>query len=169
MLSKSDLLEAILSECDICIHLYGKIPDGGLDYRPSPKQRDMRELLQYICSCGIGFARAMFEGNWDGYQEEEQVISDFTPDQFPSLMKAQKDKLVKLFDTVTDDDFANKEAMLPSGEVTKLAMAMLDMPFRCMVGYRMQLFLYAKAAGNYDLITPNCWFGVDVEVQEEEK
>ncbi len=166
MLSKNDLLEAILQECDICIHLYGKIPDGGMDYRPTLGQRNMFELLEYICSCGIGFARAMVEGNWDGYQEEEKAIGGFKPDQFVNLMNIQKEKLTKLFESITDDEFATKKATLPSGEVTKLNKAMLDMPFRCMVGYRMQLFLYAKAAGNKELITPNCWYGVDVETKE---
>jgi hypothetical protein len=31
------------------------------------------------------------------------------------------------------------------------------------MAYRMQLFLYAKAAGNHAIQTPNCWAGVDVK------
>jgi hypothetical protein len=166
MLNKTDLLKALHKECDICIHLYGKIPEGGLDYRPSHKQRNTLELLKYLSFCGIAFAEGM-TGNWDVYNELEQQSETMPSEEFPVAMERQKVMLTELFDLITDDDFATKESVLPSGERTKLGYALLDMPFRCMCGYRMQLFLYAKAAGNDALITPNCWFGVDVETMNE--
>ena len=32
---------------------------------------------------------------------------------------------------------------------------------RCLIAYRMQLFLHAKASGASALTTWNCWYGVD--------
>ena len=53
--------------------------------------------------------------------------------------------------------------VIPEERSRGLGRALMDMPFRCLSGYRMQLFLYAKAAGNHDLNTANCWAGVDME------
>ena len=39
---------------------------------PASSQKSWRstlELLRYLAGCGIGSARAMCEGNWDGYKE----------------------------------------------------------------------------------------------------
>jgi hypothetical protein len=45
----------------------------------------------------------------------------------------------------------------------KLGRALLDVPVRWMGGYRMQLFLYARAAGNEEIWTPDCWAGITME------
>ncbi len=164
MLSKTDLLEATLQECDICIHLYDKIPEGGLEYRPSPEQRNMLELLRYISFCGVGFAQAMIDGAWESYSELAEKSEKLDPEDFPVAMEEQKRKLTEVFNNLSDEDFAAKEAMLPWGEKIKLCRALLDMSYRVLSGYRMQLFLYAKAAGNKEICTPNCWAGVDAEV-----
>lgn len=163
MLAKSDLLKAMLKEIDICIHLYSKIPKGGLEYQPSSAQRNTRELLKYLSFCGIGFASSMVEGSWEGYQKYSAQAENLSLDDFPKAMVKQKEQLKQLFETITDEDIENKTAILPSGEKTKLSVALLDMPFRCLCGYRMQLFLYVKAAGNHEIYTPNCWFGIDAE------
>ncbi len=162
MLTRDDLLAAMLKECDICIHLHGKLPVGGLDYRPSPAQRSTRELLAYLPVCGIGMARALVDGHWEAYGTlmRESVAMD--PIEFPVAMERQKEALRALFETLTDEELSTRRVTVPSGEEFSLAAAMLDLPYRSLCGYRMQLFLYAKAAGNHDLKTPNCWAGRDM-------
>ncbi|MBT3232724.1 MAG: hypothetical protein HN356_07905 [Calditrichaeota bacterium] len=165
MLSKTDLLEAILQECDICIHLYGKIPEGGLEYRPSSEQRNTLELLRYISFCGLGFASAMIDGSWEGYSEIAGKAEMLEPDNFPAAMEEQKKRLSEVFNNLSDEDFADKEATLPWGNTVKLCRALLDISYRVLSGYRMQLFLYVKAAGNHDIGTPNCWAGADAQME----
>ncbi len=56
-----------------------------------------------------------------------------------------------------------RQASLSWGEDFSLGRALIQMPYGCLVAHRMQLFLYAKAAGNHALQTPNCWAGVDAK------
>ena len=163
MLTKDDILDAIHKEMDICLHLYGKLPEGSLDYRPTPNQRSTLELLRYVSVCGIAGARAMTEGNWDGYQELEARSKDMAAEEFPAAMERQRQELDALFAGLTDDDLVNRTVTEPTGAEVKLARALFDLPLRWLCGYRMQLFLYAKAAGNADIWTPNCWAGIDWE------
>ena len=163
MLSITDFLAAMIKECDICIHLHGKIPDDGMDYRPSTAQRSTLELLRYISFCGVGFCHALLEGGWDAYSKLAAESERLDPKDFPAAMETQKAQLRKLLSGVDEAELESKDVQLPSGETMKLGRALLDMPFRCLSGYRMQLFLYAKAAGNHDLKTPNCWAGVDMD------
>ena len=44
-------------------------------------------------------------------------------------------------------------------DVEPLGRALLEMPLKWMTAYRMQLFLYAKAAGAVDLTTADNWRG----------
>lgn len=161
MLDKHDIRDVLLKECDICMHLYGKLPKGALEYRPSAGQRSTLELLRYLSYCGIGGARAAFEGKWDAFQEAAGRAAEMPAEEFPAAMERQKREIRDLFERITDAQFATQPASEPTGEKVKLARALLDMPLRWMTGYRMQLFLYAKAAGNAEIGTANCWAGMD--------
>ena len=80
-------------------------------------------------------------------------------------MQRQKDGLSAYFAELSDEDLQAKTAALPWGEEVTLARALLDLSHACLIAYRMQLFLHAKAAGNADIGTPNCWAGVDMPAQ----
>ncbi len=159
MLSKTDLLNAILKECRTCIHLHGKIPEGALDYRPTPKQRSTLELLRYLSFCGFGFADAAVSDNWDSYMKLDEAAKTMEAPDFPQAMKNQMAQLTALFASISDDDFANKEVVGLVNEKMTLGVLLLDSTYRFMVGYKMQLFLYIKASGGASLGTDDCWFG----------
>jgi hypothetical protein len=163
MSMKADLLDSMLHECDIAIHLHGKIPDGGLDYRPSEEQRSTLELLRYLSFCGLGFVDALESGNWDGYTAMSNESEGMAAEDFPAAMERQKEGLRERLGGITDDDLANREAQMPWGASFTLGRALLSLAYSSLAAYRMQLFLYAKAAGNPDLKTPNCWAGVDMK------
>lgn len=166
MIGKHDLLETMLFECDICTHLFGKIPEGGFDYRPTPGQRSMRELLAYLSYCGIAFSRAMIENDWEPYKAAAEAAKDLAPEEFPAAMERQKADLRAAFAGITDADLDERRATVPWGRELPLGKALLDLPLRCLTGYRMQLFLYAKAAGATEISTANCWAGVDMPPPE---
>jgi len=167
MLDKNDLLAAILNECKVCAHLFTKIPDGGLEYRPTPGQRSTLELLRYLSFCGIGAARTMVTGTWDEYKALEARAAEMAPEEFPAAMERQQSELSACFAEISDEDFAKKEATLPWGNTVKLGRALMDLSLLWMCAYRMQLFLYAKAAGNDQINTANCWVGTDWKPDDE--
>jgi hypothetical protein len=161
MLTKDDLLDAILLECDIALHLASKIPDGGLDHRPAPGQRSTLELLRYMSFCAMGAAIYLRTGNWDGYQTWHDKTKDLGIDQIPAAMEEQKTALRAYFAELTDEEL-QREAALPTGVTTSVARGLLAMSHNWMVGYKMQLFLYVKAAGNDEIWTPDCWAGISM-------
>ena len=163
MIRKADLLDTLVHECNVITHLHSKVPDGAWDYRPSPKQRSTRELLQYLAACGIGSARAMVDGNWKGYEAAMERAAGTEPEAFPDLMTRQREELEALLGGLTDEELASREAMLPWGEKVTLGRALLETTLKWLTAYRMQLFLYAKASGNQGINTANCWGGVDYD------
>jgi hypothetical protein len=162
MIDKNDLLAVLVDECDVCLHLHGKLPKGALDYRPSPGQRSTLELLRYLTHAGVSGTRAMIDGNWDAFAAAEKRTATMRADEFPAAMAAQKKELTKIFAGISDAQFDEQSAKLPTGETMKLGQALLNAPVRWMTAYRMQLFIYAKAAGNKDLWTADCWAGKDI-------
>jgi hypothetical protein len=161
MLTKDDVLDEILKECDIALHLATKIPEGGLDYRPEEGQRTTLETLRYLSFCAIGGTLAMRDGNWDGYTEWAGKTAELTLEQIPEAMEAQKAALRETIGGFSDEQL-QAEATHPLGHTMTLAKALLDIPLKWMVGYRMQLYLWVKAAGNDEIWTPDCWGGVSL-------
>ena len=158
MLKKDDFLSSLLHECNVCLHLYGELPPDGLEYRQSPAQRSTLELLRYIAFCGIGGTCEVVDGGWDGYKHWEERHGSISAEEFPAAMERQKEALRAKFAEFTDDDLT-REATLPMGVKTKLSRALLEVPVKWMTGYRMQLFLNVKAAGNQGISTRDCWLG----------
>src|SRR4051812_16924499 len=162
MITKNDLLDVLHKECDICLHLYGKLPKGALEYRLAPGSRSTIELLRYLTHAGASGTHAMIEGNWDAFTAAVKRTSTMPAEEFPSAMAAQKQELAKLFAGISNAQFDEQTAKLPTGETMKLGQSLLMAPVRWMSAYRMQLFLHAKAAGNDALWTPDNWAGKDM-------
>ncbi len=161
MLDKNDIRDMLLKECDVCVHLHGKLPKGAADYRPTPGQRSTLELLRHVAHSSIDGLRGMTDMKWETWEPNEKRLATMRLEDFPAEMARQKKEIVEYFERLTDKQFASQESMLMNGTKTKLAAALLDGPVRWATGYRMQLFLYAKAAGNAGIGTWNCWDGVD--------
>ena len=166
MIPKDELLAAMQRECDICIHLHSKIPEGGLDFRFTPPQRSTLELLQYLSFVGTGFTTAVVDATWDPYGEMAKASESLTADAFPAAMERQKPEHADRFAKVTDEDMVTREFTQPWGHTQKLGRAIQELAYASLVAYRMQLFLHAKAAGNAEIATPNCWAGMDMPPAE---
>ena len=48
VLTKEELIDKLQHEVRILLHLISKVDPAKLDYRPTPKQRSLLELLQYF-------------------------------------------------------------------------------------------------------------------------
>ena len=166
MIRKDDLKNALTHECRIAIHLHGKLQAGALEYRPTPKQRSTLELLRYLAACGIGSARAMRDGDWDGYTAAMKRTESMEGGAFPELMAQQEAELEEFIDGLSDEALGAEEATLPWGEKVSLGRGLLETTLKWLTAYRMQLFLYAKSSGNAAIGTANNWAGVDYEPAE---
>jgi hypothetical protein len=161
MIAKDDLLALMLRECDLCVHLHGKVPAGKMDFRLTPPQRSTRELLRYLSFIGEAAVRCMSENSWDPYGALQKRAESLEPEGFPAAMERQKEGLRDLFARIEDSDLREKVFELPWKEKAPLGKAILALGYGSLVAYRMQLFLHAKASGNAAISTSNCWGGID--------
>lgn len=162
IMTRELFLAEIERECSIAIHLFEKIPAGGAEYRPTPGQRSTLELLRYLSVCGIASAQGAVDGDITGAKELWRRSADMAFEEFPAAMERQRDDLLTLVRSIPDENFATHTAKYPTGEMLPLAEALLRSTYKWLVGYRMQLFLYAKAAGAAEIGTLNNWIGMDM-------
>lgn len=161
MLSPEMLLNACLHEIKVIKHLATKMPVGGLRYRPSESQRTMLELMQYVSNTASMCGKAAIAGNWEHAEEYANHAKGATLENFSGRMDEQADELKATFEGVPSADWVGKDATLPWGQAVKLGDAMIMLTLQFLTAYRMQFFLYLKAAGATELSTANCWAGVD--------
>ena len=166
MFGKQDLIDAMALECDVAKHLFAKLPRedwaATLAWRPSPVQRSTEELLRFLSYCGLGASLACVEGSWDGWQREAQRGEEMGIDGFAAAMDRQKEEITALLAGLAEEEVSTRTAKNPLGQELSLGGALMDMPLRWLVGYRMQLFLYARALGA-DIGTRDCWYGFSRE------
>jgi hypothetical protein len=161
MITKQQLLDSIRHETEIIKHLATKIPKGGYDYRPTPGQRSTLELMQYMTIMGTMPAVYAVTDSWDHAEKLYQEAAGITPQEFGAAMDAQQRRIEEALAQVDESEATTRPSAMPWGAPTTQAAGLMDMVLKCFVAYRMQLFLYAKAAGNHDLGSANCWAGVD--------
>lgn len=168
MVTREEFLQSIGHEIEVCIHLHGKIPEGGLDYRPSEKQRTTLELMRYLSTCVIGPFASLVKDDWSEYDRYEKEVADMTSEEFPEIMRRQLERFRDLFTSVSDQDLAERIVRAPGvpGDVT-LGMATMRTAYAWLVAYRHELMLRVKASGNMEIGTANNWMGVDWKPKKE--
>ena len=157
MIRKSDLLNSILADCAITKQLFTKIPDDGWDYRPSPEQRSTLELGQYICRVGQGCVRAGLDESFDWFGENNERFNALTAADLPAAMDEQMNAIREMFDEMSDEDFDSRKVDMADMGTHTLQGWLLETTLKFLTAYRLQLFLYAKAAGRKDLDTWDAW------------
>lgn len=65
VLTKDALIGKLQHELRILLHLVSKVDPAKLDYRPTPTQRSLLELLQYLTIFGPIHLRTIKLGVWD--------------------------------------------------------------------------------------------------------
>lgn len=161
MIMKDQLAASMLRECDIVMHLFTKLPPEALDYRPSPGQRSTLELLRYLAVCGIGGIHAMVANDLNVLTREQTRVADLQADGFTDAMERQKREIRDYFDGVDETTLETQEVRVPGAGAMPLGAGLMNAPLKWLTAYRMQLFLYAKAAGAAELGTANAWAGMD--------
>jgi len=159
MFQKEWLAESLAKDCRISIHLFEKTPAELYDWRPTPGQRSVKELLQYLSICVIAGLRGFVEPGTVWREHYAAKAAALEPRDFPAAMAEQAAEIARLFEALTPEQLAISVTM-PWGESLTLGMAIAGGAVRRLPAYNMQLFLYLKANG-IALSTPNLWHGRD--------
>lgn len=161
MFTKEQFIQSIRHETNICKHLYSKIPAGGLNYRPTPGQRSLLELMQYLSAVGSVTARGLIHNDWSHVAESIEKAKSRSADQFCEAMDQQCEEIIRLLQPVTDDDLLHKDTTTVILTTVKIGEGLVNMTLKFLTAYRMQMFLYLKGAGVTSISTTNCWMGMD--------
>jgi len=161
MITKEQLAASMIRECDVIVHLTSKVTHDSLDYRPSPNQRSMLELLRYLSYCASGGIRSLVAADWSIYSACERESRSMSLADFPDAMARQKAEIASFFESISEEALATTQTKAPGGGAVMLGPYIFNGPFKWLVAYKMQLFLYAKVNGAPDIGTSNLWGGVD--------
>lgn len=169
MTHRQNILDAISKEITICKQLFKKLPEGGISFKPADNMRSTEELLRYISmSAVLTLKYFTLEQNRENMASNRTAFVEkantFDITEFPRIMDEQLQEIEELFKNISDEDLLTKTIMMPWGEEMSLERGILEGPLKWLAGYKMQLFLYAKIAGNSALNTRDCWVGSEPEV-----
>jgi hypothetical protein len=165
LLTKDEAVRALQNEVRLVLHLMSKVDTAMLDYRPSPKQRSMMELVRYFVPMAPVQLRAIIEGkftmeSWTkAWRAEEAAASAMSLEDVKAAVARQSALFAELLAPCTDADFREPVEMF--GNKATRGIWIVRLPLCHYTAYRMQLFLYLKACGRDDLNTLNLWAGVD--------
>ncbi len=166
MMSKEEFIKSCAHEARCIKHIATKIPDDQYEYKPTPVQRSMTELLRYLVCCASTPLCNMRDGNWDAAEalEKEAESLDVRKD-FATAMDRQQEFIASTINAFKESDFAKVGREMPWGAPCKLGQGLINTVLKPLVAYRMQLFLYVKASGRHDIGPAQCWVGVDPKPQ----
>jgi hypothetical protein len=160
-LTKSELISSLQNEVRILLHLVSKIDRTKADYRPTPKQRSIVELLKYLSIMGPSLVKAAKAGTFDPavWSEAEKTAAARDFDQTVAAIAAQTDTYAALLGEVSDADLRATITMF--GNPTTRGAFIVNLALCGHAAYRTQLFGYLKACGREELSTMNLWAGID--------
>jgi hypothetical protein len=162
VLSKEELVALLQNEVRILVHLASKVDSKTLDYRPTPKQRSTKELLQYLVVMGPMLVRAIKAGAFDGaaWGAATAEANAMNFDQILGAIQKQSATYAELLGGYSDADFRGEIDLFGSGKSSR-GTVLVNLVAGGHAAYRTQLFLYLKANGREELNTMNLWGGVD--------
>ncbi len=161
MLTKPEFLAALKRETKILSHLAGQLEPKHLDFRLTSAQRSTRELLQYLTINAQASTTYYLSGTWDHWDALAAGATAIDLATFSGALKSQERAVVRLLAPISDKAWRTRMVKPMSGKGSKLALdvALFETTLSMCIGYRMQLFLQAKAAGLAQLASKDLWAG----------
>jgi len=165
VLTTEELLSGLHHETHILVHLASKADPSMHDYRPTPSQRSMLELLQYLAIMGPtqielirndGFNRAALGIAWTAAEQRAKAM---TFDEAVETIRVMPDEYRRLLSDWTDD-FLRTEIDMFGNRFSRGKMLTM-LVYNAHAAYRTQLFCYLKSCGRHELGTMNLWAGQD--------
>jgi len=161
VLTKPELIASLQHEVRILQHLASKVEPTMRDYRPTPKQRSVLELLQYMTIMGPQLVKAVTGGGFDvpRWMEAEAAAKARDFDQTVKELEGQSEIYASGLGAITDEQFREEIEMF--GRKMSRGSFIVNMILGGHAAYRTQLFLYLKSCGRDELNTMNLWAGMD--------
>ena len=161
VLTQNELIGALQHEVTILQHLCSKVEPSMLTYRPTPKQRSTRELLDYLAVMGPVLVKSALAGGFvqDEWVARAKAASELSFDELVKALAAQADEYKQLLANEPDTTFRNEIEMF--GGKSTVGSFIVSMVLGGAAAYRTQLFCYLKSCGREELGTANLWRGVD--------
>lgn len=165
VLTKDELVKSLQHEVRVLLHLASKVDPAKVDYRPTPKQRSLLELLQYITLVGPIHLRAVLASAFDmdawrnAWTTGEAAAQVMNLEQAKDAIGKQPALYAELLGSCSDADLRAEIEMF--GSKSSRGSWIVSLVLCHYAAYRMQLFLYLKAAGREELNTMNLWAGMD--------
>jgi len=165
VLTKQEAIAVLENEVRLVLHLASKIEPAMLDYRPSAKQRSLRELMQYFVVVAPVQLRTIVAGDFQMdqwrriWQTDEAAAKAMNLEEIKAAMAKQPALFAELIGGLSDSALRAEVEMF--GRKASRGMWIVRLPLCHYTAYRMQLFLYLKACGREELNTMNLWIGVD--------
>jgi len=163
ILTKDELTASLENEVRILLHLISKVEPRMLDYRPTPKQRSMLELLQYLVIVCPVQLRIIQSGTFDieafraRWAPEQQKAAAMGLEEAKAAIAKQPEVIRDVVNSLSDADLRQEMEMFGT-RATRGAL-LVNMVHSHYVAYRMQLFLYLKGCGLEELNTMDLWAG----------
>lgn len=165
VLTKEEAVTALQNEVRILLHLASKIEPKMLGYRPSPKQRSLLELMQYLVVMAPAQLRTIVAGDFtmEGFlarwRPAEAAAKAMDLEETKAAIARQPELFRDLLGPCTDAELRKEIEMF--GSKASRGFWIVRLPLCHYSAYRMQLFLYLKACGREELNTMNLWMGMD--------
>jgi hypothetical protein len=165
VLTKDELIASLQNEVRILVHLAGKVDPAKLDYRPTPEQRSILELLQYMAVMvptqlalikAGAFDRDAIGAAWGPADAAAKAMSF---EQAVTAIQKQAGDFARLLGEWSEADFRAEVDMF--GTKSTRGSMVLNQVLCGFAAYRTQLFCYLKSSGRDELNTFNLWLGVD--------
>ncbi len=163
MYTKEQIWSSFTKEFHILKHLAEKIPAGGEHHKPTEKQRTTLELMHYIAMFGGGMFSVIKTGDGNAFMDYGNKVGEISVENFADALDDQANAMKEIFDGFTDELLAEEISVW--GQTQSRDLFLLDC-LKMLTAYKMQLFLYAKAAGNHSIGTSNVWAGMDMPVPQ---
>ncbi len=161
MYSKEEFIQDIAYEFGIIKHLYTKIPEGQLGFRLSPYQRSTEELLRFLSNFAEAMMHALLKEDVSAFGPFTQEAKEMDIQSFPERIDRQVGAVTELFAQFTDEEMAKTADLFNTGVRLPKRVLLINLVWKQLVQYKMQLFLHAKASGNKDIFTSNLAMGMD--------
>ena len=165
VLTKDELVARLQHEVAILQHLMSKVDPEYLEYRPTPTQRSLAELLQYLTVFVPIHLRTITAGvldldEWrEAWRTEEAAARARSLADIKSAIAKQPELFAESVTELTDAELRTEMEMF--GRRASRGSWLVWMVLCHYVAYRMQLFLYLKACGRAELSTLDLWAGID--------
>lgn len=164
-LEKDELISALRGEVKIIVHLLSKVEPAHLDYRPTPGQRSLIELVRYLAIMAPLHLRGALAASFDmdawraDWSQHQAAASSMGLEEATAAIAAQADLAPALIGEASEEWLSAEFDMF--GMRSSRRAKIVSLVLCHYSAYRMQLFLYLKSAGRPELNTLNLWVGRD--------